>query len=87
MLQQHHVLGRASFVELNAKEIEALEEGEEFVTLIRPAGTNICFFGDKENVYLVRKNQECRTRYALKSISALCYGGKWRILMSRLNFS
>ena len=85
MQHQNLSFSPSSYIDLEESELRDLETGKAFITVVRPVNHTMCIYGDTDVIYVTRQPNAKQTRYALKTISALCYQGKWHILMHKLN--
>lgn len=72
------------YLDLSEEEIVRLDNGDTFLTLVRPVEGNVYTFGRHGDIFRVRGPNQEHTIYALRVISALMYNNKWLVTTNKM---
>jgi hypothetical protein len=76
------------YIELNTQEMNRLNNGDKFLTVIRSAKTNnVCRYGYPGDILGAKESNSLRPKYNVKVVSNFLSKDKWIIVLARLHNS
>lgn len=73
------------YIQLNYQEMSRLKNGEQFVTVIRPANKkNICAYGYPGDTLGATEKDSLRPQFNVKMVSTFLTNGQWIMVLARL---
>jgi len=73
------------YIELNHQEMSRLKNGDQFLTVVRPANKkNVCTYGYPGDTLGATETGSMRPQYNVKMVSNFLANGQWIMVLARL---